>query len=453
MRGDGKGAPGSQSTTPPPADTDDANDDAEGGEAWRGFVCPSCDVEGTSRYLLEYFETFRDSKVQFYGDCECVDDVCPAHDGGGFVRRLLRAVDNHGGTPGTCKNIRRFNASEVTMGKIRLILDGIARHKEGWEADSTKRTKDAGRAAKTTKQATGKYAALSSKESKPSARRRRSRERRNHLSSKATSGAYDKDNTNGAGAVGPSYFVGQPVRLFCHIDNSYHVGRIVDCRTVETEQPSLKPVSLDGTRIMLETDDDINRTQYLVRFRQGVDARRVAVHQWLYLEEHPLAVGVALVWANIGCRGNQSNDVEKARDSRRSSIYRPAQLVIRTAMEMAPVRQLNIPGQNDKYHVGRDAGIWALALLFSSRDHHAVIRLGGEKEGIVPAADFVNPPRSIEESLGRIHFHDGSLAVATSLACMECEEQKRVRKWHGLPSTCASLDIGSNDTILSNNKN
>lgn len=36
------------------------------------YFCPSCDVQGTSRYLLEYFENFRRQKVRFYNDEECV---------------------------------------------------------------------------------------------------------------------------------------------------------------------------------------------------------------------------------------------------------------------------------------------------------------------------------------------------------------------------------------------
>ena len=36
----------------------------------QSFICPSCDVEGTSRYLLEYFEKFQAMKKNFYAEYE-----------------------------------------------------------------------------------------------------------------------------------------------------------------------------------------------------------------------------------------------------------------------------------------------------------------------------------------------------------------------------------------------
>jgi len=50
------------------------------------------------------------------------------------------------------------------------------------------------------------------------------------------------------------------------------------------------------------------------------------------------------------------------------------------------------------------------------------------------AVDFARPPANMEDFLGiRTHvYRDRSLAIGTALACMEREEQRRVRVWHGL---------------------
>jgi len=63
-----------------------------------------------------------------------------------------------------------------------------------------------------------------------------------------------------------------------------------------------------------------------------VDGRKAAVHQWIVLEEHALSVGIALVRGYLGTLDSDEK-------------WRPGQIMLRTALEMIPVREINIAGR------------------------------------------------------------------------------------------------------------
>jgi hypothetical protein len=177
-------------------------------------------------------------------------------------------------------------------------------------------------------------------------------------------------------AVDASFFVGKPVRLFCAVDNKYHVGRIIDWRR---QQPilDLSNSSLhsepDVRRKCRKVDDSRNtnatdtcsshhrekskliphsHAEFLVRFHAGSDGRKEDVYQWIVFEEHALSVGVALIWGYLGAL-DVSNDDDK---------WRPGQIMLRTALEMVPVRELNTSQQ--LLHNSHPKELYAFSFFF-----------------------------------------------------------------------------------------
>lgn len=155
------------------------------------------------------------------------------------------------------------------------------------------------------------------------------------ISLNASSGEKTKDEapTNHSGSqqqdkLDPSYLVGMSIMLFNPVDNSYHSGRIVDCRlnAPKADDSTIRYKSSIGRLL----DDDISKAMYLIRFREGADGRKVAIHQWVYLEEHAVRVGGEVCWARI------SNEM-KGKDY--SSPYRPVQIIFRSMLEQISTLQ------------------------------------------------------------------------------------------------------------------
>jgi hypothetical protein len=209
----------------------------------------------------------------------------------------------------------------------------------------------------------------------------------------------------------------------------------------------------------LQLDNEIGRTQYLVRFEGGVEDRKVAVHQWIYLEEHPVMVAVSLNWTNIGAYKKKKRRKGSTTDRTK---FRPAQFFVRSALEMVPVPEIN-----EKGAVG--AELLEVLTIFLCREALSVIH-GLKKIGSVPswldeekksddnnihdvtltgrtleecnlkggpstsitnyaAVDFLRPPDDFEVYLRTVDGGtDEPLVVATALACYETEAIKRVRE-------------------------
>lgn len=239
------------------------------------FICELCDIQGSSQYLSEYFDYFRMLKKEFYNDDEAVDAIHPTLSNPnddeltqetGFVKHLIEQDQE--------LNVQvSYKPTELTTSRIRHILQCTARNQE--EATN---------------------------------------------SSEWTN--YE--------TITPLSLLGKPVRLFCNLTNSYHTGRIVDARDSKSIDSSrLKSSSIQKYIVPksppkrssrtkqprpsshIKLDRDIASTQYLVRFRSGIEGRKSTVHQWLYLEEHPLMVGVNIVWANVHENNQSTNDTSK----------------------------------------------------------------------------------------------------------------------------------------------
>lgn len=405
------------------------------------FICPKCDVEGTSQYLLEYFERFATMKKTYYGeylknDKQCnnnhsvtkcrldrVDESVDARTGETFLWHLMKdnrkniQVSSNMLSPEskteleTTNNNNNWNPSEIQLSNMAKILTTLSDQQlhSHHEKQQNKRQKSA---------------------------------------------AFQLD---------PSYLVGMAIRLYNPIDNSYHTGRIIDCQLNAPYAVDEPPTStttnvtffndssdLSPTNIGSLVDREICNTLFLIRFRHGVDNRKISVHKWIYLEEHAIIVGGEICWANVGhladgaykCSSNNNDGISKPSDEQQyMSPYRPVQIVLRSLLEMIPCQ--NLSPLNDALNV--------LAMGFGQTFSHVRLSLmGGDKQcddktttsmSLQPNGDLEymsmmhtelfpftpNNPRWLDQFLHCAELSDEELAVGIGMACMEKEEERRIR--------------------------
>ena len=365
------------------------------------FICPNCDVEGSSRYLIEYFEKFRSMKKNFYaeyiGGCNNntaerlarVDESFDSRTGQAFIWHLMK--DNCG----DCE-IESWNASEIQLIGISDVLTYLSRDAQQLNARHEKRQKC----------------------------------------------RLDLE---------PSYLVGMPVRLFNPIENSYHSGRIIDYklnapfeedRCLSDTKPSASDAFFPEPDMKELLDETIMRTLYLVRFRQGSEGRKISVHQWIYLEEHAVAVGGEVCWAKVdnvsdtGAVENQNKEEEEdkrfkspwaaAASSVRlhpvsKSAHRPVQISFRSLLEMISLEELNSA---------------VLALGFGRHVTHTRLTLNESvnEMGSSRLLPFTTSnPSWMNQILDQARLSDDDLTFGVAMACMEKEEERRVRIWSNLP--------------------
>ena len=113
--------------------------------------------------------------------------------------------------------------------------------------------------------------------------------------------------------LGPEALVGKILQLFCPLDQGYHIGRILDWRLASHH------------RAPFFGQDRIASSEFLVRWVQKKDGR--ILHWWIVLEEHAVAVGIALVYAK---KGHKSSPYSK---------WKPGFLLLRSALEVVPWRR------------------------------------------------------------------------------------------------------------------
>jgi hypothetical protein len=283
----------------------------------------------------------------------------------------------------------------------------------------------------------------------------------------------------------PSYLVGMPIRLFNPIDNSYHTGRVLDFKlgaphridqtiysSKSSESSSIPPIP----KICELTDRKICSTLFLIRFRQGIEGRKISVHKWIYLEEHAVTIGGEICWANVGHhsggamddRNNQIVDDSKPKNAVSTprflksdvklhaqqylSPYRPVQIIFRSLLEMIPLQNLNpFVSCEDitKTHTskrGKDSCLNVLAMGFGQTFSHVRLCLrdggGSERKSATPTslnntpeeparAEVVlltpNNPSWLDQILHRAELSDEDVALGLGMACMEKEEERRIR--------------------------
>lgn len=420
----------------------------------KSYMCPSCDVEGTSRYLFDYFERFHAMKKSFYTEylgggnthtgnrLDRADESVEARTGEAFLWHLMKSnradyLNKMQAEGRPMDRVIEWNPSEIQLKSMARVLTSL------------------------------------SKELQQQQHERRHKRQKNKFS------------------LDPSYLIGTSIRLFNPVDNSYHSGRILDYKQnapYQVDQPlsNSKPSASSKTAAAPDidqlTDEKICNTLYLIRFRDGVDGRKIAVHQWIYLEEHAVTVGGEVCWAKVG----NSDDAKAGETNEKSSTdaklksgthhalksdimlqaqkeeyradYRPVQIVFRSMLEMISVQNLNPPEHKKLSATTRreettkdNSCLNVLAMGFGMAVSHVRLSLSaigrktasaaGENEALDPTMrpDVIplttNNPSWIDRMLHHANYSDDDVALGLAMACMEKEERRRIRTWRHLPGS------------------
>lgn len=381
------------------------------------YLCDYCNVQGSEQYLYEYFMNFRKHKKLFYDDDEAIDSIPPIgniydssndelSDKGkvlerGFVTHAMNIQDKN----------TLMKQTELTLKNIRHILRNVSYKSGVSPMEGYTLTQDC--------------------------------------------------------------LLGQPLLLYCNITQSYHMGRIIDSRIIDASyQERLKDhnkifKSSDSSNADIDSaerlhiDFSLGVTQYLVRFRAGIDGRKVALHQWLFLEEHAVMVGVAAVWIKVSTTsdaknedGRMSSDTSSTdqRDftsvtappqtlsKKNKSMFRPANIYIRTVMEMNNIyhgetRRVKAPDEEDydacAICYGRDESHVFLKLIKDTpQDSDMEIDSMDTVFDDIQAADLYAPPEKVQRYLCSVQAHEESLVENISAALLDEEEKQRIIEEH-----------------------
>lgn len=466
------------------------------------FVCSSCDVEGTSRYLLEYFEIFHAMKKSFYSRylnensavrLERMSECVEARVGDEILHHWMRihAIDSKQDELVTCNGISQKVSQGISMGDcvgselnishmtkvLRLLSKQLPLDTQKFTPSDNekKRTVGIGSAILNRKSCTGETTSQTASRAK-NARTpfRATGYNENNFYVECTSnqehGAHTPSEVDFDAVyhdkfkLDPTYLVGMPIQMFNPIDNSYHSGRIVNCKMNAAFKVDKSEV--DSKIIGKLVDEDISKTMYLVRFREGVEGRKVTLHQWLYLEEHAVIVGAEVCWAKISGDTVQSIDCEPS--SLVMSPYRPVQLVFRSMLEM-----ISITNTKDADRVSTD-GVSSISVLARGfGDVFSWVRItlqesdsspkessnafapsaegnpplkasdGSSGFGLVAKGDTTKhrptifpfqfrDPLWLNEMLRRVRLTDEDVGVAVAMACVEKNEKRMIRSSQNL---------------------
>ena len=373
------------------------------------FVCPSCDLHGSKAIMLiDYFERFDAMKIEYFSKqlnwtkekaSECrsridrPDECVEIRSGLAFLSFLVDDARND-----FMKDYRKrqivssdsklqFNPTELRLERMSEVLYQLKKELPGQKNQD---------------------------------HRRRDDKRQKH---KIT--------------LDPTYLVGLPIRLFNPIDNSYNSGRIVDCKLNSTLH---KDDAVLINSVTESIDEQIASTLYLVRFARGLDGRKVAIHKWIYLEEHAVTIGGDVCWARV-------DDVVKpggkttGLDSEQEMIsavgkdyvvpYRPVQLVFRSMLEMIPLQNLN-PYSSNVLAYGLGQSVNTMRISIRSGPGGKGEEPKGSGNGNAAGRPCVIPlteknPSWIDEMLKIAKFSDEDVAMALAKSLWEREEQRRAR--------------------------
>mmetsp|Transcript_33464 Transcript_33464/g.73406 ORF Transcript_33464/g.73406 Transcript_33464/m.73406 type:complete len:830 (+) Transcript_33464:265-2754(+) len=219
----------------------------------------------------------------------------------------------------------------------------------------------------------------------------------------------------------PDFFVGKPIQVYCPLDNSYHNGRIVRWRKSTRGYPEYYG------------NDEVASSEFLIRFPPGSNGRRKGLHRWIILEEHSVAVSLAIVYA-------------QQKKSRGLAGWKPAQIMVRSSLELIPVRHLLVDN-------GEERGL----ACFFGEAAHAYLKLREETAdlfspkfaaqrgvletksaiaaevggGLSPTMSPAKPPTKF--NIGSTHFAHKFADLPLLLAYLEHDEQQRVNEWGRMP--------------------
>ena len=120
---------------------------------------------------------------------------------------------------------------------------------------------------------------------------------------------------------------------------------------------------------------------------------------------------------------NESSDVKpkdresKMVDKQFKSIYRPVQISFRSLLEMLPVEELS----TEVLATGLGRFVTTIRLTL---EHNS------QSSNCFPFTPTI--PSWLDEILNRARLSDEDVALGVALACMEKEEERRVRSWRNL---------------------
>ena len=222
--------------------------------------------------------------------------------------------------------------------------------------------------------------------------------------------------------MSPSRLIGKTVRLYCPLDNAYHIGRILDWRKASPLLTFDTDSAKESVLPLFYGKDDIGESEFLVRFKPGMNGRKRMVHQWIILDEHSLAVGLCLIWGDKLGKGHKG--------------WRPALLLARSSLELVSVPEPengDDPEATLKPDQDKQKNPLALAVWFGEDEDesHALLRLRDE------IVDFYSPTFASYRGEGfGASFGVGSTSrivqMAVVMANVEALSQQEVISWNKL---------------------
>jgi len=414
------------------------------------YICPNCDIQGSSQYLMEYLEPFHTKRPP--------------------------------------QKTETLKCSEIQLSRISQILQLYSLEIEAShiQTNTDEHCKDLTNRPKLQKRLFHKSIYV------PDVIQENNSSKRHSVSSTSSSNLFDSNHANDQlqyKAI-PSVLVGQPIQMYCPIDNIYHLGRIIDWRIKgenDHEQKFTKTSQNDQVELM--------KYEFLARFRSGSDGRNVALHQWIRLEDHAIMVGISLIWIRLlqviendedndddnlnttVSEGIKKNETEK--DSPKikpaakvKETWRPAQIMLRSGLEMSVIENQMKSEQTNQLknrENTRTNKLFAFAFFIGKEEknapRHAMINLMSSNmirfHPPTEASKYLFCKTSVQNN--NLHqtistdlsFHnDQSLAFSISMACVENEEQILNRQSLNLPiNTQDYFKNGLDGPFFKNNKN
>jgi hypothetical protein len=436
------------------------------------FICPKCDVEGTSRYLLEYFERFASMKKLYYGE---------------YLKNVNKRCNNNHSVTTNCRLDRVDESVDARTGETflwHLMKDNRKDyiHKKNIQVMSSNSSMPSPESNTELETTDNNYYNWNPSEIQLSNMTKVITTLSEQQQQLHSSHNYEKQQNNkrqkksAAIQLSASYLVGMPIRLYNPIDNTYHTGRIIDYQLNAPYAVDDEPLTTSTTNTTTNVtssnsppnnigslvDKEICTTLYLIRFRHGVDNRKISVHKWIYIEEHAVTVGGEICWANVGYLANgtyitdstttttTSNKVveyspnklnnddgitkSSADDQQYISPYRPVQIVFRSLLEMISCQNLN--PLNDALNVlamgfGQTFSHVRLSIIGGGKQCDDKTTIDVEEDMSILHTELIpftsNNPKWLDQFLHRAELSDEELVIGIGMACMEKEEERRIR--------------------------
>jgi|AntRauTorckE5430_2_1112549.scaffolds.fasta_scaffold04254_1 hypothetical protein len=343
------------------------------------FYCPDCDPLGTTKSLKEYFDSVAEMKEEVSSRISVFEESLPK-----IERRSFKQV-----------NSRKF-VEDLIRERMKAEYKGPLYEDLASESSDSSHSKKR---------------KLGNKQNPPpmSAPPMSEISRMNVLYSAALDDS--KWRTEGdvlaqKEEINREFLIGKICKVYCTRDNEYHTGRIIDWRSAVP--PNVDP---SWVRQLFYGEGIIACTEFLVRFAAGTDGRKKTLLQWMILEEHAAAISVSLVMA-LKDKGRGMNG------------WRPGQLMLRTCIELIPIR--NVMSKNDQYGL----------VTFFDLEHSIYLDLNVDAVSYASKAFLREFKKKISSTPTKkpknFYVVNHLIEAVLGSADIESQEQMRTRAWYGL---------------------